>query len=150
MSRSVEGRLQAVALGSLERKSTCCSLLRVELRGEISGKFHGANAPGVRTDGSGLTNFQGVIETDNGATVLLECHGFGRAYREPYKSQSHCIRQWVATVTHLSQDSRFSWLNYAICVGTGLVQQKTLGYSDSNLADLLLDVAKLIWEPLLE
>ena len=118
--------------------------------GKISGKFHGANSPRVRTDGPALTDFHGIIETDDGAKVLFECRGYGRAYREPYKTQSPGLRQWVATVTHLSDDSRYSRLNDVVCVGTGLVRKKTQNWSKENPSDLLLDVAELIWEPLPE
>jgi len=70
--------------------------------GKISGRFRGANAPRVRTNGPAVMDFRGAIETDDVAENLFECHGFGRAYRDPYRSQSPELRQWVACVTHLS------------------------------------------------
>ena len=118
--------------------------------GKISGRFRGANAPRVRTDGPALTEFHGVIESDDEAVILFECHGFGRPYREPYKTQSPGQRQWVATVTHLSGDSRYKRLNDVVCVGAGLVRKKTQGWIETNPSDLMLDVAELIWEPLSE
>jgi hypothetical protein len=118
--------------------------------GRISGKFHGAHSPRVRTDGPALTEFHGIIETDDGAKILFECHGYGRAYREPYKTQSPGLRQWVATITHLSDDERYKWLNDVVCVGAGLVRKKTQNWSEENPSDLVLDVAELVWEPLPE
>lgn len=118
-----------------------------KVNGRISGNFHGANAPRVRTDGPALTDFHGVIETNDGARVLFECRGYGRPYREPYKSQSPGLRQWVASITHISDDSRYNWLNDVVCVGTGFVRKKTRDWSEKNPSDLLLDVAELIWEP---
>jgi hypothetical protein len=48
--------------------------------GRISGQFRGANHPHRRSDGTFLPNFQGVIETDDGAEVLFDYRGYGRAY----------------------------------------------------------------------
>jgi uncharacterized protein DUF3237 len=115
--------------------------------GRISGKFRATNYPRRRTDRTAMTDFRGVIETDDGAVVLLEYHGFGRAYREPYKTLSPNRRQWVATASHLSEDPRYVWLNDTVCVGTGEVRPKTSGATETNPSDLVLDVAELVWEP---
>jgi hypothetical protein len=50
------------------------------LRGRISGRFRGANHPYRRGDGTFQPDFQGVIETDDGAEVLFDYRGYGRAY----------------------------------------------------------------------
>jgi hypothetical protein len=44
---------------------------------------------------------------------------------------------------HLSQDSRYRWLNDVVCVGTGEVRTRP----DRDSPDLVIDVAELIWEP---
>jgi hypothetical protein len=62
--------------------------------GRISGQFPGANHPHRRSDGTFLPNFQGVIETDDGAEVLFDHRGYGRAY--PIGR-----RQIVVSATHL-------------------------------------------------
>jgi len=93
------------------------------------------NHPRSRTDGTFTPNFHGVIETEDGATILFDHQGYGRAY--PLSN-----RQIVATGTHLSSDERYKWLNDVVCVGTGEVR------STSNGPEIVLDMAELIWEPL--
>jgi hypothetical protein len=47
--------------------------------GRLSGRFRGANHPRRRADYSYAMNFQGFIETDDGATVIFDYQGYGRA-----------------------------------------------------------------------
>ena len=49
--------------------------------GGVSGRFRGANAPRRRTvDGPFCPDIRAVIETDDGATIMFESQGYGRAY----------------------------------------------------------------------
>jgi uncharacterized protein DUF3237 len=120
------------------------------IEGRIIGRFRASNFPRRRTDNAFTPNFHGIIQTDDDATILFEYHGYGRAY--PLNR-----RQWVIAATHLSEDPRYLWLNDVICVGTGEVR----AWSDAEvggggakprnpIADLVLDVAELIWEPISE
>lgn len=117
------------------------------VQGGISGRFRGANYARRRTDQTFVTDFRGSITTPDGAVVLVEYYGYGRAYREPYRSQSPHRRQWVATAKHLAQDGPYARLNDAVCVGVGEVRTKPAGHDPNNPSELLLDVAELIWEP---
>ncbi len=117
--------------------------------GRISGRFRGTNYPRRRTDRTFVTDFRGVIETRDGASVLFECHGFGRPRTPERDKISPGGRQWVATVTHLSDHDTYRWLNDAVCVGCGEVRGKRVP-NPTNPSDLTLDVAELIWEPLPE
>ena len=104
--------------------------------GAISGRFRGANFPLRRTpEGPFCPDFRAVIETDDGATIMFESHGYGRAY-PPGK------RQIVGSVVHLSDDERYRRLNDVVCVCVGEVRAAT--------DDLVIDVAELVWEPLAE
>ena len=49
--------------------------------GRINGRFLGANHPHRRSDGTFLADFQGVIETYDGAEVLFDYQGYGRPTR---------------------------------------------------------------------
>ena len=98
--------------------------------GRLSGSMQGANHPRRRGDGTYCPDFDGVIITDDDATVLFHCGGYGRAYPE-------AARQIVCSLTHLSDDPAYRWLNDVVCVGTGEVRPD----------GLLIDVAELIWEP---
>ena len=106
---------------------------RVE--GRIAGRFRGANHPQRRTDGTFVADFQGVIETDDGATIFATTHGFGRAY--PVGR-----RQIVVATTHVADDERYRWLNDVLCVGVGEVRT-----GDDDVV-LVTEVAELVWEPI--
>ena len=115
--------------------------------GGIDGSFRGANYARRRTDRTFVTDFRGAIETTDGATILVEYYGYGRAYREPYRAQAPNRRQWVATAKHLSSAPAYARLNDAVCVGTGEVRPKPAGADPKNPSELELDVAELVWEP---
>ena len=106
--------------------------------GRISGLFRGANHPFRRGDGTFLPDFQGVIETDDGAEVLFDYRGYGRVY--PIGR-----RQIVASATHLSDDERYRWLNDSLGVGVGEVRSQQDGTTE-----LVMEWAELVWEPLEE
>jgi hypothetical protein len=91
------------------------SLTEGRCEGRISGRFRGANHPYRRGDGTFMPDFQGVIETDDGAEVLFDYRGYGRAY--PVGR-----RQIVVSATHLSEDERYRWLNDSLSVGVGEVR----------------------------
>jgi hypothetical protein len=92
--------------------------------------MQGANHPQRRGDGTFCPDFHGVISTEDGATVVFHCGGYGRAYPEG-------ARQIVCWLTHVSDAPEYRWLNDVVCVGTGEVRPD----------QLLIDVAQLIWEP---
>ena len=105
--------------------------------GRVAGRFRGANHPERRTDHTFVPDFQGVIETDDGATIAFDVRGYGRAYPEGR-------RQIVGSVTHLSDDERYRWLNDVVCAAEGEVR------SAGDETELVIDVAELIWEPIAE
>ena len=112
--------------------------------GELSGRFRATDYPRRRTDGTVLTDLRGVLETADGASVLVECRGFGRRHTPDYDRLSGGPRQWLLSVTHLSDASRYQWLNDTLCVGVGRSPSKS---SPGASHEFLLDVAELIWEP---
>ncbi len=107
--------------------------------GSITGRFRGANFP-RRRSGTGpfCPDFRAAIETDDGATIMFESHGYGRAY-PPGK------RQIVGSVLHLSDHENYRRLNDVMCVCVGEVRSSA---APDEHADLVLDVAELIWEPI--
>jgi hypothetical protein len=108
--------------------------------GAIGGRFNGANFP-LRRSSSGpfRPDFRAAIETDDGATIMWECHGYGRAY-PPGR------RQVVGAIFHLSDAEQYRRLNDTVCVCIGEVRTQT--NPDQPEPDLVLDVAELIWEPI--
>jgi Protein of unknown function (DUF3237) len=120
----------SVALGGDGTESQHLFLAEGRCDGRISGPMRGANHPRRRGDGTFCPDFHGVICTDDGATVLFQFGGYGRAYPQG-------ARQIVCWLTHVSDDERYRWLNDVVCVGTGEVRPDRLH----------IDVAELIWEP---
>jgi hypothetical protein len=109
--------------------------------GAISGRFRGANFPQRRTqEGPYRPDFRAVIETDDGATIMFEWHGYGRAY--PIGR-----RQVVGSVFHLSDSDQYRRLNDVVCVSVGEVRASR---DADGTADIVLDVAELVWEPIAE
>jgi hypothetical protein len=106
--------------------------------GRLQGRFRGANHPRRRSDGTFLPDFQGIIETEDGAVVYFDYGGYGRAYPA-------ARRQIVSSATHLSADERYRWLNDVVCVGTGEVRAEA-----GHPTELVLEVMELVWMPLSE
>jgi hypothetical protein len=106
--------------------------------GKISGRFRGANYPRRQGDGTFRPDFRAVIETTDGATIMFEWHGYGRAY--PLGR-----RQVVGAVFHSADDERYRRLNDVVCVCAGEVRA-----SGKGSPELVVDVAELIWEEISE
>ena len=110
--------------------------------GALSGRFRGANFPLRRTpEGPFLPDLRAVIETDDGATVMVECHGYGRA-SPPGR------RQIVGSVLHLCEDARYRRRTDVVCVCVGEVRSSA--DPERRSPDLVMDVAELVWEPIAE
>ncbi len=110
--------------------------------GSISGRFRGANYPRRQgAEGPFRPDFRAVIETDDGATIMFEWHGYGRAYPAGR-------RQIVGAIFHSSDADRYRRLNDAVCVCVGEVRAPADPAQPEP--DLVLDVAELIWEPIAE
>jgi hypothetical protein len=111
-----------------------------QCEGAIRGRFQGLNFPQRRTeDGPYCPDLRAVIETDDGATIMVECHGYGRAYPQGR-------RQIVGSVLHLSDDARYRRLNDVVCVCVGEVQAADDPSAPSPV--LVMEVAELVWEPI--
>jgi len=110
--------------------------------GAIAGRFRGANFPQRRTPaGPFCPDLRGVIETDDGATILVELHGYGRSHPAGR-------RQIVGRVLHLSDDDRYRRLDDVVCVCVGEV--RAAADPEAPSPDLVVDVAELVWEPIAE
>src|ERR687897_211234 len=88
--------------------------------GRIAGRFIGANHPHRRSDGTFLPDFQGVIETVDGAEVLFDYRGYGRAY--PVGR-----RQMVRGAPPLGEDKVHSGKNDPLRGGCGGAPSKGRG-----------------------
>jgi hypothetical protein len=108
--------------------------------GWITGRLRGANFPRRQgAEGPFRPDFRAVIEAKDGAVIMVEWHGDGRAY-PPGR------RQIVGALFHLADREPYRRLNDVVCVCTGEVRTP----SDPGQAepDLVIDVAELIGEPI--
>lgn len=105
--------------------------------GRLSARLRAANFPRRRADGVLLPDFRGVLETDDGATVLFTWQGITR-------TAASGARELVGSITHVSDHETYRWLNDVMGVVTGEVRPKP----DGSGFDVVLDVAEVVWEPL--
>lgn len=96
--------------------------------GALTGRFRGLNHPRLRPDNVYLPNFQGVIETDDGAKIAFDYRGYGRP--RDYG------REVVGTAVHSTGDDRYGRLNDAVAVISGEARDRRI----------TLEVAELVWE----
>jgi hypothetical protein len=85
--------------------------------GRLSARYRGANFPRRRVDGTLLPDFRGVLETDDGATVLFSWQGYARP-------EANGTRALVGSIVHLTDDERYRWLNDVVCALTGEVRPR--------------------------
>jgi len=103
--------------------------------GAITGRLRGANYPRRRSDGVLVPDFRGVLETDDGATVLFAWHGLLR-------SGENGMRELLGSITHLSDDERYRRLNDVVCALAGEVRPR-----EGGGIEVVFEAAELIWEP---
>ena len=104
--------------------------------GRLSGRLRAANYPRRRVDGTLTPDFRGVLETDDGAAVLFTWQGYAR-------SGSNAVRELVGSITHVSDDDRYRWLNDRIGTVVGEVRPRVGGGST-----VAIEVREIVWEPL--
>lgn len=108
------------------------SFLLAEGRAEggLSARYRAANFPRRRVDGALEPAFRGVLETDDGASILFRWDGLARLTPSG-------MRELLGTMFHTSDDDRYTWLNDRVCAVEGEVRPRTEGSG----FDVLLDVS---------
>jgi len=105
-------------------------------QGRLEARLRAANSPRRRVDGALTPDFHGVLETDDGATVLFGWRGLARL-------SPSGTRELVGAITHESGDERYSWLNDRVCALAGEVRP------DGNGGlQVVVDVSDIVWEPI--
>jgi hypothetical protein len=100
--------------------------------GGLSARYRAANFPRRRVDGALEPAFRGVLETDDGATILF--HWEGLATLTPSG-----MRQLLGTAFHVTDDVRYRWLNDRVCAVEGEVRPRV----DGAGFDVVLDVSTM-------
>lgn len=103
--------------------------------GRVAGRLRASNFPrgGRRHANARLPR---RARHHDGAVVLFSWHGFGRAGPAG-------ARELVGSLTHVTGDERYRWLNTAVCAVGGEARG---GPGDGF--SVVLDVLELVWEPL--
>jgi hypothetical protein len=102
--------------------------------GGLEARYRGANFPRRRVDGTLEPAFRGVLETDDGATILFRWDGLARLTPSG-------MRQLLGAMLHTSDDERYRWLNDRVCAVEGEVRPRAGGSG----FDVVLDVALMTW-----
>ena len=76
--------------------------------GRLSARYRAANFPRRRVDGALEPEFRGVLETDDGASILFHWEGLAAL-------TDTGMRQLLGTMQHVSDDDRYRWLNDPVC-----------------------------------
>src|SRR3954454_24058464 len=76
--------------------------------GRLSTRYRAANFPRKRADGALVPEVRGVLEADDGATILFELNGLAT----PTDSG---MRQLLGSFVHTTDDPRYRWLNDRVC-----------------------------------
>jgi hypothetical protein len=125
-------RVELAGDGGVEGRSFFLAEGRTE--GRLSARLRAANAPARRVDGILTPDFHGVLETDDGATVLFAWQGYARPGADG-------TLELVGGLSHVTDDERYRWLNDRMCAVAGQVRRLDGG------AEVVLEVAELVWEP---
>ena len=102
--------------------------------GRLSARLRAANFPRRRVDGTLTPDFRGVLETDDGATVLFSWQGLARL-------GSDGMRELLGSITHETDDERYRWLNDRVGAIVGEVRPGAGGGFD-----VVVEVSELVWE----
>jgi Protein of unknown function (DUF3237) len=104
--------------------------------GGLSARYRAANFPRRRVDGTLEPAFRGVLETDDGASILFRWDGLARLTPSG-------MRQLLGTMHHVSDDQRYRWLNDRLCAVGGEVRPRGEGAG----FDVVLEVSLMTWTP---
>jgi hypothetical protein len=98
--------------------------------GQLSARYRAANYPRRRVDGVLEPSFRGVLETDDGASILVRWDGLARLTPSG-------DRELLGMALHVSDDERYRWLNDRVCAVEGEVRPR----SDGAGFDVVLEVS---------
>lgn len=86
------------------------------VKGEkLQGTLRWVNHPHCRTDGVWLPNLHGVIQTEDGASILFSLQGRTKFMADGKGHQ-------LLTTIFETGDERYKWLNDSICVLEGVIE----------------------------
>jgi len=105
--------------------------------GRLSARYRAANFPRKRTDAALVPEFRGVLETDDGATILFEWQGLAVL-------GDSGVRELLGSLVHTTDDPRYRWLNDRVCAVEGEVRPR----ADGSGFGVVFEVSEMVWEGL--
>ena len=103
--------------------------------GRLSARYRAANFPRKRADAALVPEFRGVLETDDGATILFEWQGLAVL-------PDSGMRRLLGSLVHTTDDPRYRWLNDRVCAVEGEVRPRT----DGSGSEVVFEVSEMVWE----
>ena len=103
--------------------------------GRLSARYRAANFPRKRTDAALVPEFRGVLETDDGATILFEWQGL-------VVLADSGMRRLLGSLVHTTDDPRHRWLNDRVCAVEGEVRPRSHGTG----SEVVFEVSEMVWE----
>lgn len=103
--------------------------------GRLSARYRAANFPRRRVDGALEPEFRGVLETDDGASILFHWDGLATL-------TDSGMRRLLGMAQHVTDDDRYRWLNDRVCAVEGEIRPR----SDDTGFDVVLEVSEMMWE----
>lgn len=103
--------------------------------GCLSARYRAANFPRHRADGALEPEFRGVLEIDDGASILFHWEGLATL-------TDSGMRRLLGMAQHTCDDERYRWLNDRVCAVEGEVRPR----SDGSGFDVVLEVSEMVWE----
>jgi hypothetical protein len=102
--------------------------------GRLSARYRAANFPRHRVDGAFEPEFRGVLETEDGASILFHWEGLASL-------TDSGMRQLLGIAQHTS-DEHYRWLNDRVCAVEGEVRP----CPDGSGFNVVLEVSEMVWE----
>lgn len=103
--------------------------------GRLSARYRAANFPRRRVDGALTPEFRGVLETDDGASILFEWSGLARLGEGG-------MRELLGSMLHVTDEERYRWLNDRVFAVSGEVRPR----ADTDGFDVVLEVGEMRWQ----
>jgi hypothetical protein len=89
----------------------------------LRGRLRWSNYPRRREDGVWTPNVRGVIDTDDGAVVLLSMHG--QSVEMQVDQDESYRRAILVRVEMLSDNEQYTWINTTFAVAEGEIDEDT-------------------------
>jgi hypothetical protein len=105
--------------------------------GRLSARYRAVNFPRKGADAALVPDFRGVLETEDGATILFEWQGLAVL-------TDSSMRRLLGSFVHTTDDPRYRWLNDRVCAVEGEVRPRT----DGSGSEVVFEVSELVWEGL--